>query len=235
MQKIQLLVVDDEWNMRNLLRIYLTKNGFGVSEAKNGHEALLLVDQHPFDLIILDVMMPDMDGWEVCAKIRETKQTPILMLTARTETKDKVHGLNIGADDYLVKPFEPEELIARVFALLRRVNLSESADLQPKNIILPEMVIDPEGRKILVHDHSVEFTPKEFDLLHFLAVNPGRAFSRDNLLQRIWGDDYLGDVRTVDTHIKNVREKVRKAGLTYSPIQTVWGVGYKFEGPDERK
>lgn len=235
MNKFQLLVVDDEWNMRNLLRIYLTKNGFAVTEARNGHEALSLVEQQDFDLIILDIMMPDMEGWEVCKKIRETKQIPILMLTARTDTKDKVYGLNIGADDYLVKPFEPEEMIARVFALLRRANISEMTNRQEKKISFGELMIDPAGRQVWVNDQPIDFTPKEFDVLHLLAKNPGHVFSREKLLQQIWGDDYFGDERTVDTHVKNIREKVRKAGLSYVPIQTVWGVGYKFKGPDEQR
>ncbi|MFC4766995.1 response regulator transcription factor [Effusibacillus consociatus] len=234
MKKLHLLIVDDEWNMRNLLRIYLAKNGFEVTEAKNGKEALVLIDQRSFDLIILDVMMPDLDGWEVCAKIRETKKIPILMLTARTETKDKVYGLNLGADDYLVKPFEPEELIARVFALLRRSQLSESTGISTNVITHPEMSIDPEGRQVMVHDKPVDLTPKEFDLLYLLTANPQRVFTREILLEKVWGQDYFGDVRTVDTHVKNIREKVRKADLSYVPIQTVWGVGYKFQGPDER-
>jgi two-component system response regulator ResD len=223
MQKIHLLVVDDEWNMRNLLRIHLTKNGFQITEASNAHEALKLIERVPFDLILLDIMMPDMDGWEVCKRIRETKQTPIMMLTARTETKDKVHGLTVGADDYLVKPFEPEELIARVFALLRRSSLIEPAAVLTKTITFHDLKIDPDAREVFIKDHPIELTPKEFDLLYFLANNPNRAFTREVLLEQIWGTDYFGDIRTVDTHIKNVREKGRKAELSYSPIQTVWG------------
>jgi two-component system response regulator ResD len=232
MPKIHLLVVDDEWNMRNLLRIYLTKSGFQVTEASNAHEALKLIGQFPFDLVLLDIMMPDMDGWEVCRRIRETKQMPIIMLTARTETKDKVHGLNVGADDYLVKPFEPEELIARVFALLRRSNLIEPAAVWSKVISYSDLQIDPEARQVFVKEHPIELTPKEFDLLYFLAEHPNRAYSREILLEQVWGTDYFGDIRTVDTHIKNVREKIRKAELSYTPIQTVWGVGYKFLGSD---
>lgn len=228
MQKIHVLVVDDEWNMRNLLRIYLTKSGFQVSEASNGHEALMSIEQEQFDLILLDIMMPDMDGWEVCKRIRKTRQTPILMLTARTETKDKVHGLNMGADDYLVKPFEPDELIARAFALLRRTSVSDAATVHPKTIVNHEMTIDPDARQVLVKDQTIELTPKEFDLLRFLAQNPNRAFTREICLEQVWGRDYFGDTRTVDTHVKNIREKVRAAGLSYVPIQTVWGVGYKF-------
>lgn len=234
MMKLQVLVVDDEWNMRNLLRIYLAKNGFDVTEATNGYEALTLFNERSFDLIILDLMMPDVDGWEVCAKIREKKDTPIIMLTARNETKDKVKGLQIGADDYLVKPFEPEELIARVFALLRRANISEPTTVR-KTITHNDMSISPEERQVLVKSEPVEFTPKEFDLLLLLAEQPGRVYNRDLLLENIWGHDYFGDIRTVDTHVKNIREKVRKAGLSYNPIQTVWGVGYKFQGIDDRK
>jgi two-component system response regulator ResD len=235
MQKLHLLVVDDEWNMRNLLRIYLTKSGFQVTEANNGTEALKLIEQTSFDLILLDVMMPDMDGWEVCKKIRLASQTPILMLTARTETKDKVHGLNLGADDYLVKPFEPDELIARVFALLRRSSLSEPIQGESKSISYPDLNIDPEARQVRIMDQPIELTPKEFDLLYFLAVNPNKAFTREILLEQVWGGDYFGDIRTVDTHVKNIREKARKAGLSYIPIQTVWGVGYKFDRQPEDK
>lgn len=234
MNKIEVLVVDDEWNMRNLLRIYLSKNGFKVTEARNGHEALRLADQQSFDVILLDVMMPDKDGWDVCSKIRETKQTPIIMLTARTETKDKVRGLNMGADDYLVKPFEPEELIARVYAVIRRMNPTYSNDdTGSKKLFFQDVVIDPEGRQIRIHGRTVDFTPKEFDLFYLLASSSQRAFSRELLLEKVWGGDYYGDIRTVDTHVKNIREKVRKARLSYTPIQTVWGVGYKFQAEEE--
>ncbi|MED4779362.1 response regulator transcription factor [Brevibacillus choshinensis] len=229
MNKLQVLIVDDEWNMRNLLRIYFSKNGFEVTEAKNGYEAVALSDKQLFDIIILDIMMPDLNGWEVCTKIREKKDTPIIMLTARNETRDKVKGLQIGADDYLVKPFEPEELLARVFALLRRANTMEPT-LEKKVISHYDLAIEPEGRQVLVQGKPVEFTPKEFDLLLLLAEQPGRVYDRDVLLEQIWCYDFLGDIRTVDTHIKNIREKLRRAGLSFKPIQTVWGVGYKFQG-----
>jgi len=224
MNKLQALVVDDEWNMRNLLRIYLTKNGFEVREAKNGSEAILAVKQQAFDILILDLMMPDMDGWEVCSKIRETNNMPIIMLTARTETKDKIHGLNAGADDYLVKPFEPEELIARVFALIRRSTMTQTMDSPLPKIEHPNLIIFPEGRQVMIQEQYIELQ-KEFDLLRLLVEHPQRAYTRDILLEKLWGYDYLGDVRTVDIHIKNIREKVQKSGLPYNPIiQTVWGV-----------
>ncbi|QZT35361.1 response regulator transcription factor [Caldalkalibacillus thermarum TA2.A1] len=226
--KFHILIVDDEWNMRNLLRIHLTKAGFQVSEAKNGQEALELLEQQNVDLIILDLMMPDMDGLDVCAKIRQTKQTPILMLTARTDTRDKVEGLNVGADDYLTKPFEAEELVARVHALLRRAYRGE-AQLNKGILTFRKLKIDPAGRKVIVAGQPVHFTPKEFSLLLLLASHPERVFTREHLLYHIWGEDYIGDERTVDTHIKSIRAKFRQAGLSYNPIQTVWGVGYKFK------
>ncbi|WP_166240135.1 response regulator transcription factor [Paenibacillus turpanensis] len=229
MSKIQILIVDDEWNLRNLLRLYLMKNGFEVTEAANGHEALHLLNQHGYDLIILDVMMPGMDGWEVCKRIRQTMQIPVIMLTARTDTKDKVQGLTIGADDYIVKPFEPDELIARVFALLRRAQSNEEMSASVKQIEYLDLEILPEARLVKVQGQAVDFTPKEFDLLHFFAEHPNRAYTREVCLEQVWGIDFLGDTRTVDTHVKNLREKLRSNGLPYSPIQTVWGVGYKFE------
>lgn len=225
---IQILVVDDEWNMRNLLRIYLMKEGFEVKEAATGIEALSLAKQQRFDAILLDVMMPDMDGWQVCKKIREHSQVPILMLTARSETKDKVHGLGIGADDYLTKPFESEELIARVYSLIRRYTISKWHEPQEVKLHYLELSIHPEGRDVLIHNQPVDFTQKEFDLLLTLAQNKHRAFSREELVERLWGHDYQGESRVIDTHVKNIREKAHKAGLSYNPVQTVWGIGYKF-------
>jgi two-component system response regulator ResD len=165
MAKIQILVVDDEWNMRNLLRIYLIKEGFEVKEAASGYEALSMMKQHSFDLMILDVMMPGMDGWQVCKAIRGTQTIPILMLTARSETKDKVHGLGIGADDYLTKPFESEELLARVFSLLRRSMISQAQKPQGSTIAFHNLKINPEAREIHIHEKSIDFTPK--NLIYF--------------------------------------------------------------------
>ncbi|NGP59388.1 response regulator transcription factor [Paenibacillus thiaminolyticus] len=231
MAKIQVLVVDDEWNMRNLLRIYLMKEGFEVKEASSGYEALSMMKQHSFDLLILDVMMPGMDGWQVCKAIRETETIPILMLTARSETKDKVLGLGSGADDYVTKPFEPEELLARVFSLLRRSMINQAHKLPESTLLFHNLKINAEAREIHIHEESVDFTPKEFDLLLYLGKHSQRTFSREELVERLWGYEYTGEARVVDTHIKNIREKFQRAGLGYDPIQTVWGVGYKFS-PD---
>lgn len=228
LSKLQVLVVDDEWNMRNLLRIYLTKEGFEVKEASTGREALSIAQKHTFDMILLDVMLPDMDGWQVCKAIREKDQVAILMLTARSETKDKVYGLGIGADDYLTKPFEPEELIARVYSLIRRSSMTHSSVHQEQIMEFPGLRILPVGREVFIQDVPVEFTQKEFDLIDELAKNQQRAFNREELVDLIWGYGYDGDFRVVDTHVKNIREKMQRAGLPYNPIQTIWGVGYKF-------
>ncbi|MFF3925857.1 response regulator transcription factor [Paenibacillus lactis] len=235
MSKIHVLVVDDEWNMRNLLRLYLVKEGFVVKEASTGYEALSILKQHSFDLLILDVMMPGMDGWQVCKTVRETEIIPILMLTARTETKDKVHGLGIGADDYLTKPFEPEELVARVFSLLRRSMINQAQKPQDTALVFNNLKINADAREVYIHEKSIDFTPKEFDLLHFLAEHCQRTFSRDDLVERLWGYEYTGDARVVDTHVKNIREKMNRAGLGYEAIHTVWGVGYKFIAQGEER
>ncbi|WP_195572329.1 response regulator transcription factor [Paenibacillus sp. 1001270B_150601_E10] len=228
MSQHQILLVDDEWNMRNLLRIYFKKAGFAIKEASTGYEALSIIQQHSVDVVILDIMMPGMDGWEVCRAIREQTTVPILMLTARSDTQDKVHGLEIGADDYVTKPFEPEELVARVNALVRRSSISQAAKEDSDLLTYPQLRIDPDAREVYVQEEKVEFTPKEFDLLYLVAKHPQRAFQREDLVLRLWGYEYSGDSRVVDTHVKNIREKLHRAGLDYSPIQTVWGVGYKF-------
>ncbi len=229
MNKLKILIVDDEWNMRNLIKIYLNKNGFDVIQATNGVEAIELARSDEFDLLILDIMMPGMDGWQVCENLREFSNVPILMLTARTDTKDKVKGLQLGADDYLSKPFEPDELVARVFALIRRNSIVQQVEpMNSKRIEFDQLIINQEGREVQVDGRIVDLTLKEFDLFYLFAEHPKRAYTREMLLDVVWGPDYLGDVRTVDTHIKNIREKIQKAALPYNPIQTVWGVGYKF-------
>ncbi|QQZ59685.1 response regulator transcription factor [Paenibacillus sonchi] len=229
--KTQILIIDDEWNMRNLLRIYLQKEGFATQEAATGQEALRMIGKQEFDLLLLDVMMPDTDGWQVCRAVREQTQIPILMLTARTETKDKVLGLGIGADDYLTKPFEPEELLARIHSLLRRSSMARTVEQQEKQLNYLGLRILPDAREVHIEGKRVDFTLKEFDLLAMLARSSQRVFTRDELVERLWGNDYGGETRVIDTHIKNIREKLQKAGLPYNPIQTVWGLGYKFQVP----
>ncbi len=231
MQKKNILIVDDEWNMRNLLKHFLQKENWMIDEASSGFEALQKIKTAQFQLIILDVMMPGMDGWEVCKQIREHSNVPILLLTARNETKDKVHGLNLGADDYLTKPFDKEELVARVNALLRRVN--PATDTKESRLAIGEISIDSECREVYVNDKQVSLTPKEYELFYLLAKNPNRAYSREDLLEQVWGHDFFGDSRTVDQHVKNIREKVKKMGCSFNPIQTVWGLGYKLQGMDK--
>ncbi|QHJ70926.1 response regulator transcription factor [Planococcus halotolerans] len=229
--KKKILIVDDEFNMRNLVKIYLSKEHFEVDEARGGHEAIQMARQNSYDLMILDIMLPDIDGWEVCSAVRQTKQMPILMLTARNDVQDRVRGLNLGADDYLVKPFAPEELVARINALLRRENVKKEG-AQGFLLTFEDLVIDSESREVKVKEVAVELTPKEFDILYIAASQPKRVFTRDILLDTIWEPQDFRDLRTIDTHVKNVREKLRKAGLAYNPIKTVWGVGYKFNIQD---
>lgn len=226
--KSNLLVVDDEWNMLNLIRIHLEEN-YNIVVANNGYEALDRIDKQRFDLIILDIMMPYINGWDLCKKIREKYHTPILMLTARNDVKDKVHGLEIGADDYLVKPFAFEELSARVHALIRRSRAKNTLDTKEQMIRTDDLEIHYESRKIKVNGREIEFTPKEFDLIWLLASNSPQVFTRELLLDKIWGIHDDREFRTVDTHIKNIRVKLREAQCLSNPIKTVWGVGYKFE------
>jgi len=223
----RILIVDDEAQMRNLLRIYLTKQGYEITEASSGQAAFDQLANDTYDLVILDVMMPGLDGFTVCEQIRSMYQIPILMLTARVDIKDKVRGLTIGADDYLTKPFDSEELIARVGALLRRSVLVQQS-MEQQVLEFEQLKINPLSREVLIDHQTIDFTPKEFDLLLLLASNPHRVFSRDIIIHRLWSYDYEGDVRSVDTHVKNIREKSTNGDLSYNPILTVWGVGYKF-------
>lgn len=231
MKKHRLLIVDDEWNMRNLIKINLRNEPVQITEAQNGREALEFIEREPFDLVILDIMMPDIDGWEVCRAIRRKSNIPILMLTARTDVKDVVRGLNEGADDYVTKPFVPEEFVARVHALLRRTKLNQE-DKQRK-LVFKDLVIDDDAKVVYVKGERINLTRKEFELLFLLASQPNRVFTREMLLDRIWGPEHIRDDRTVDTHVKNIREKFRKKNLSYDPIQTIWGIGYQFEKVDE--
>ncbi|WP_088008792.1 response regulator transcription factor [Indiicoccus explosivorum] len=225
----RVLIVDDEWQMRNLLKVLLYPS-FDAEEAEDGEEALALLKKKSFSLVILDLMMPGISGWEVCEKIREEKQVPILMLTARGDTKDKVEGFTAGADDYLVKPFEPEELVARVKALVRRARAG--GQIETDVLEAADLKIDRTARLIYAGNTIVELTPKEFELVELLAVNDKVIFTRDMLMARIWETHQEPDIRTTDTHIKNIREKFRKGGLSFNPIRTVWGKGYRFQKPE---
>lgn len=221
-----ILVVDDEERIRALVRLYLEREDYEVEEAEDGRAALDCFHKKNYSLIILDLMMPEVDGWRVCREIRETSAVPIIMLTARGEEFDRVLGFELGADDYLVKPFSTKELVARVKALLRR-----SAGGMEKNsnkLIYTGLTIDKERHEVTIGKENVGLTPREFDLLYFLAKNPGRVFSREQLMETVWGYDYYGDARTVDTHVKKIREKIPDQRVK-SALATVWGVGYKFD------
>ena len=222
----KVLVVDDEDSVRELIELYLKKEGFEVIHARDGREALRLNGQHHPDLIVLDLMLPGLDGWEVCRQIRSSHQVPIIMLTARTEEVDRIVGLELGADDYVVKPFSPRELVARVKAVLRR---GTSAAEEAETLTFLGLRIDRVQHRVEVNGEEVHLTPTEFRLLWCLASRPGRVFSRAELLDRIWGYDSESDARTVDVHIKRLRQKTQAAESQSFTISTVWGLGYKFE------
>ena len=224
MEKI--LVVDDEFEMRQLIGLYLRQESYQVETAENGQEALEKIKRNDYDLLVLDVMMPLMDGWETIEIVRKTSDVPIIMLTAKDSVKDKVTGLSTGADDYLVKPFEAEELLARIKALLRRAKSKGEEDeiLKYKGIIL-----NLTAREAICNDQMLSLTQTEFDLLHSLIANRGKVLSREQLVDKIWGIEFMGDDRTVDSHIKNLREKLKTAGIDKNLVKTVWGLGYKVE------
>ncbi|UOQ84080.1 response regulator transcription factor [Gracilibacillus salinarum] len=223
MDNIKILIVDDEEQMIMLLSSYLEQKGFEIHTASDGKEVLKVWEQDAFDLILLDIMMPGLDGFSVCERIREVSNVPIMMITAKSEELNRVHGLNIGADDYIVKPFSPKELVARVEALLRRSNNYRQQQMSMKK---GELVVDINGHKVSVASQPVNLTRKEFRLLTLLMENEGVVFSREKLLDKIWGMESAGTLRTVDTHIKTLRLKLDSAGAY---VKTVWGVGYKFE------
>lgn len=222
----KILIVDDESNIVELIRLYLEKDGFVTVSARNGTEALSKFKTESPDLIILDIMIPEPDGWQVCREIRRTSNVPIIMLTAKSETFDKVLGLELGADDYLTKPFEAKELVARVKAVLRR---SDSKDSESKGSISYEnLSVNIDNYELTINGKLTDVPPKELELLYFLSSNPNRVYTREQLLEEVWGFDYFGDSRTVDVHIKRLREKLE--GVTGNwQLKTVWGVGYKFE------
>jgi DNA-binding response OmpR family regulator len=235
MEKQKILIVDDDSRIRNLLKIYLEKADFQVLEAENGLEALLALQNTQPNLIVLDIMMPVLDGMETCRQIRKLTTTPILLLTARTEADDKLLAFDSGADDYVEKPFNPQEVVARVRAILRRRNALPPPFKQAKApAMLPvvqhgSLLIDPASRSVRLDGAEKELTAKEFDLLHTLASRPGHVFSREHLLQSVWGIDNTGDSRTVDIHIQRLRQKIGDDGGPGWKIATVWGVGYRFE------
>lgn len=234
-QRSNILVVDDEERIRRLLRMYLEKEGYQIHEAHDGETALKLALEHNFDLILLDVMLPGMDGIEVCIKLRQTKATPIIMLTAKGEENNRVQGFEVGADDYVVKPFSPREVIYRVKAILRRSSVTAYLSKEvasSNNIVFPSLIIEHDAHRVTAGGHEVALTPKEYELLHYLASSPDKVFSREELLKDVWNYEFFGDLRTVDTHVKRLREKLNKVSAeAASMITTVWGVGYKLEVP----
>ena len=225
----KILIVDDDQNICELLRLYLAKEGYETLIAHDGEKALELFEQNKPNMVLLDVMMPKMDGWEVCRRIRAQANTPIIMLTAKGETFDKVLGLELGADDYVVKPFDSKEVVARIKAVLRRCNPEESG--KDGVIQFENLSLDMSRYELKVKGKVVEAPPKELQLLAYLAGHPNRVFTRDQLLDEVWGFEYYGDSRTIDVHIKRLREKLEGASDQWS-LKTVWGVGYKFEAKD---
>lgn len=220
----KILIVEDEANIRELLRLYLEREGYTVLEAENGVEGIKKWKSDKPDMLLLDVMMPVMDGWAVCREIRAESDVPIIMLTAKGETADRVSGLEMGADDYIVKPLEMPEVIARVRAVFRRM----APDDAPEKLSFDNLVIDKQAYDLVIKGKHVDAPPKEIELLYFLASSPNRVFTRAQLLDDVWGFDYFGDTRTVDVHVKRLREKLEGVSDKWE-LKTVWGVGYKFE------
>ncbi|MDO6847226.1 response regulator transcription factor [Priestia megaterium] len=229
----RLLLVDDEDRIRRLLKMYLEKEGYIIEEAADGHEAIEKALHIDYDLIVLDLMMPGLDGIEVCKQIREKKATPIIMLTAKGEEVNRVQGFEVGTDDYIVKPFSPREVVLRVKALLRRS--SQATFIQPETsvknlIVFDHLTIDNDAHRVTADGKEVNLTPKEYELLCYLAKTPDKVYDREQLLREVWHYDFFGDLRTVDTHVKRLREKLnRVSSQAAKMIVTVWGVGYKFE------
>ena len=226
MAAVKIMVVDDDSNICELLRLYLEKEGFDTVLEPDGAKAVAAFDTEKPDLILLDVMMPQLDGWQVCREIRKKSQCPIIMLTAKGEVFDKVLGLELGADDYVVKPFETKEVIARIKAVLRRSGVGDSKKL--REVTYDNLYINMENYELRVRGEVIDTPPKEMELIYHLASNPNRVYTRDQLLDEVWGFEYYGDSRTVDVHVKRLREKLDGASDRWT-LKTVWGVGYKFE------
>ena len=224
----KILVADDDLNICELLRLYLEKEGFEVVMAHDGEEAVAKFESEKPSLILLDIMMPKLDGWQVCRQIRQKSDCPIIMLTAKGETFDKVLGLELGADDYVVKPFDTKEIVARIKAVLRRSGPAGNAAGEVQEVSYDKLTVNMTRYELKVDGKVVDAPPKELELLFHLASNPNRVFTRDQLLDEVWGFEYYGDSRTVDVHIKRLREKLEGVSDQWS-LKTVWGVGYKFE------
>ena len=227
MSQYKILIVDDDENICELLRLYLEKDGFSTVVANDGAQAVEFTEKYNPDLILLDIMLPKLDGWQVCREIRKTKETPIIMLTAKGETFDKILGLELGADDYVSKPFDTKEVIARIKAVLRRSSESDKSS-QVQEVRFDKLVINLTNYELVVDGKRIDTPPKELELIYHLASNPNRVYTRDQLLDEVWGFDYYGDSRTVDVHVKRLREKLENVSENWC-LKTVWGVGYKFE------
>ena len=234
MDKQKIMIVDDDNSIAELISLYLIKECFETSIVNDGEEALTRFSEFHPDLILLDLMLPGMDGYQVCREIRKTSSVPIIMLSAKGEVFDKVLGLELGADDYIIKPFDSKELVARVKAVLRRTFVpreesEEPGDKRPGEQVVeyPDLTVNLTNYSVINEGHTVEMPPKELELLYFLAASPGQVFTREQLLDHIWGYEYIGDTRTVDVHVKRIREKLQPN--TGWALSTVWGIGYKFE------
>lgn len=223
----KILVVDDDLNICELLRLYLTKDGYNVVVANDGQSAVAMFQEENPSLVLLDVMLPKLDGWQVCREIRKTSETPIIMLTAKGETFDKILGLELGADDYVSKPFDTKEVIARIKAVLRRSHEKDNSS-QIDEVRYDKLRINLTNYELEVNGVKIDTPPKELELIYHLASNPNRVYTRDQLLDEVWGFDYYGDSRTVDVHVKRLREKLENVSDEWC-LKTVWGVGYKFE------
>jgi DNA-binding response OmpR family regulator len=226
MQKDKILVVDDEKNICDLLRMYLEKEGYSVVMAHNGVDAVSMFNSENPDLVLLDIMLPQLDGWQVCREIRKLSEKPIIMLTAKDEVFDKVLGLELGADDYVTKPFDTKEIIARIKAVLRRTSAVKESEI--KEVKYDKLSVNLTNYEMKVDGVVVDTPPKELELIYYLASNPDRVFTRDQLLDDVWGFDYFGDSRTVDVHIKRLRDKLKGVSEEWE-LRTIWSVGYKFE------
>ena len=222
----KILVVDDDTNICELLRLYLEKDGYDTVIVNDGTTALARFQQEGADLVLLDIMLPGLDGWQICREIRKSSNVPIIMLTAKTETFDEVLGLELGADDYITKPFDTKTVLARVKAVLRRTVVADAQDV--KQVNYDKLTVNLTNYEMIVDGKTVDTPPKELELIYHLASNPNRVYTRDQLLDEVWGFDYYGDSRTVDVHVKRLREKLEGVSESWT-LKTVWGVGYKFE------